>query len=117
MSSKKEILYLLQVALPFAILGWMRSAYFYLPCVLILISLPFDFLRKKLIRSWKNLGHLLGNIVSPIILSAIYYLGLTPLALIRKMLGSDELNLKKPEKSTLIEANTQASTDSFEDLW
>jgi hypothetical protein len=63
------------------------------------------------------LGHLLGKIVSPIVLSAIYYLGLTPLAVVRKIFGSDELNLNKPENSTLIEVNNQARPESFEDLW
>ncbi|MBY0516429.1 MAG: hypothetical protein K2P81_05945 [Bacteriovoracaceae bacterium] len=117
MSTKKEILYLLQVAIPFAILGWMKTHYFFILCAVIILSLPFDYLRKRLIQIWQNLGHLLGNIVSPIVMSFIYYAGLTPLALIRKLFGADELNLKKPEKSTLTEVNMKASTDSFEDLW
>ncbi|AKD24647.1 hypothetical protein CL55_00003140 [Polynucleobacter duraquae] len=46
-------------------------------------------------RAWYLLGEILGKIVSPIILALIFYGLLTPIALITKLLGRDELRLKR----------------------
>ena len=117
MTPKKEISFLLQVALPFAALAWWKSIYFVAPVAIILLSLPVRTLRQKVIHAWQSLGELLGKIISPIILSALYYLGLTPLALMRRVLGKDELNLKKPLASNLKAVQQKTSVDSFDDLW
>lgn len=117
MTSKKEITYLLQVAIPFVILSVWKSLYFSIPVLAILISLPSEYLRRTLIKLWKYLGLALGRIVSPVILSLIYYLFLTPLALIRRLFGSDVLNLKQPESSTLKSVKRSSSLEDFNDLW
>ena len=49
---------------------------------------------------WMNFGLLLSYIVSPIILGAIYFLIFTPTALITKLVGRDELNLKFTKKGS-----------------
>jgi len=117
MTPRKEISFLLQVALPFAALAWFKSIYFAIPVVAILLSIPFRPLRKKLISGWQNLGELLGKIVSPIVLSTLYYCGLTPLALLRRLFGKDELNLKKPLVSNLKQVQYKVTVESFDDLW
>ncbi len=43
---------------------------------------------------WIKLGEVLGRIIAPIILSIIYFLILTPISLILRILGKDLLNLK-----------------------
>jgi hypothetical protein len=43
---------------------------------------------------WFKLGLLLGKIVSPIIMGIIFFLVLTPIGLIMRLLGKDLLNLK-----------------------
>ena len=53
---------------------------------------------------WFKLGILLGKIVSPIIMSIIFFFVVTPIALIMKVLGKDVLNLKyNNDKSYWIE--------------
>ena len=42
-----------------------------------------------------NLGFILGKVINPIILGIMYYILLTPFALILKLFGRDELDLKK----------------------
>lgn len=51
-------------------------------------------------RLWMNFGLLLSYIVSPIILGAIFFLIFTPTALITKLVGRDELNLKFSKKGS-----------------
>ena len=49
---------------------------------------------------WIIFGLLLSYIVSPIILGAIYFVIFTPTALITKLVGRDELNLKFTKKGS-----------------
>lgn len=46
-------------------------------------------------RLWFQLGLLLGKIVSPLVLGAIFFLLITPVAMISRLLGRDELRMKK----------------------
>lgn len=117
MNTRQQCLYLLQVALPFILLAMWKHPGFYLPAGVILLALPFPLTRHWLITRWMDLGGLMGKIVSPIVLSFIYYLGLTPLAFIRRIFGSDELRLKKPLQSNLKTVNEPMTSERFDDLW
>ncbi len=46
-------------------------------------------------RLWYSLGVLLGKIVSPIVLGGIFFLLITPISLITRLFGRDELKMKK----------------------
>ena len=53
---------------------------------------------------WFKFGILLGRIVSPIIMGIIFFLVVTPIALIMRIIGKDLLNLKfNKDKSYWIE--------------
>lgn len=45
---------------------------------------------------WMALAWLLGQIVTPLIMAALYYLVITPIGLILRLTGHDRLRLKKP---------------------
>jgi len=49
---------------------------------------------------WFKIGILLGNVISPIVMSIIFFLVVTPTAFIMKILGKDLLNLKKNTKNS-----------------
>jgi len=49
--------------------------------------------------TWYLLGELLGKVVSPLVLGLIFFLLITPIAIVGKLLGRDELALKR--KSTI----------------
>lgn len=51
-------------------------------------------------RLWFKFGLLLHKIVSPIIMGAVFLLGIVPTGLIRRALGKDSMRLKKPEGET-----------------
>lgn len=117
MTKKQSILYLLQVALPFILLGYFKNSIFFLPVALILCALPFKTLRSALINYWQKLGLILSKIVSPIILSIVYYIGLTPLALLKRLTSEDSLSLKRPTNSNFKEVSYSLKRDDFENLW
>lgn len=51
-------------------------------------------------RAWFQLGLLMGKIVSPIVLGLIFFVLLTPIGVIGRLLGRDELRLKKAPGTT-----------------
>jgi high-affinity nickel permease len=52
---------------------------------------------------WMKVGGLLHKVVSPVLLSLFYFLGVVPIGLIMKMLRMDPLRLKPSKKTYWIE--------------
>ena len=61
--------------------------------------LVFTFVAPKFLapfnRAWFSLGILLNMIVSPLVLGAIFFLLITPVAIVMRIFGRDELKLHK----------------------
>ena len=51
-------------------------------------------------RLWYELGMLLGKIISPIVLGLIFFVLITPVSLITRLFGRDELKVKKRNVET-----------------
>jgi len=67
---------------------------------------------------WLKIGMVLSYIVPNIILSIIFYVFLTPIAILSRIFGEkNQLNLKNTEKSIFKVRNTLYSTESFENPW
>lgn len=64
---------------------------------------------------WMGLGFLLGKIVSPIVMTILYFVLFTPISLIMKIIGRDELLLKDRTGSTFwkIRSNSKITAESF----
>ena len=62
-----------------------------------LISLTLSYLKPDLLlpvnKAWMTLGHLLGYIVSPIVIGSIFFVIFTPISIFLKIIGRDELKL------------------------
>ena len=72
------------------------------------VFLILGLLKSKLLtplnKLWFRFGMLLGKIISPIIMGFIFFLVVTPIGLIMRLLGKDPLNLKyNKERSYWIE--------------
>ena len=75
-------------------------------------------LAKKIDFIWLKLTWVLSQIVPNILLSIIFYLFLTPLALISKLFGNkNKVTIKNIEKSMFEENNKKFNKDSFEKPW
>ena len=72
--------------------------------IISLIFLILGLLNSKILnplnKLWFKFGMILGRIVSPIIMSIIFFLVVTPIALIMKLLKKDILNLKFNKTNT-----------------
>ena len=78
--------------------------------VLSLIFLTLGLLNSKILtplnKIWFKFGIILGKIISPIIMGVIFFLVVTPIGLLMRLLGKDLLNLKyNKNKSYWIEKN------------
>lgn len=86
-----------------------------LSSVFLISSFFYQGLLSPLNKAWFMMGLALGKIMSPIVLGIIFFGLITPIALIARLLGRDELKLKRPKKSTYwsepIGSNSDA--DSF----
>lgn len=67
-------------------------------------------------KAWFGFGLLLGKIVSPVVLGAIFFLMITPVALLMRLSGRDVLGLhgKKYAHSFWIDrASSEPNSESF----
>ena len=78
--------------------------------VFLILGLSNSRILTPLNRIWFKFGIFLGKIISPIIMGVIFFLVVTPIGLIMKILGKDLLNIKyNKKKSYWIEKNDPKS--------
>ena len=70
-------------------------------------------------RLWYGLGMLLGKIISPIVLGLIFFVLITPVSLVTRLFGRDELKMKKRSvKSYWTDRSPPGpSSDSFKNQY
>ena len=64
---------------------------------------------------WMGLGFLMGKVVSPIVMTILFFVLFTPIGLFMKIIGRDELALKNGGGSSFwkIRTNSQITSESF----
>lgn len=78
--------------------GWDKpwvNVYLSLAVLVAAVTLAAPKLLAPFNRAWFALGQLMGRVVSPLVLGAIFFLILTPVALVTRLFGRDELRLKR----------------------
>jgi hypothetical protein len=76
----------------------------------LLVSLMYAKILTPLNIIWSKLGILLGTLISPIVMAAVFFIVVTPTALIMRILGKNLLSLKKINKKTYwIERSSKKS--------
>ncbi len=68
--------------------------------LLLVVALAAPQFLSSLNRAWSLLGEILGRIVSPMVLLIIFFVLLTPIGLITRFFGRDELRLCKQERGS-----------------
>jgi|TARA_Y100000294_G_scaffold52023_1_gene49046 hypothetical protein len=72
--------------------------------IIAIIFLALGLLNSKILtplnKIWFKFGLFLGRIVSPIVMSIVFFFVVTPIALIMRILDKDILNLKKNNNNT-----------------
>jgi len=80
---------------PFFDNGQIKLWSLFISFIFLILGLLNSNLLTPLNKIWYKFGILLGNIISPLVMSLIFFLIVTPIALIIKIFKKDILNLKK----------------------
>ncbi|RJR38390.1 MAG: hypothetical protein C4567_12830 [Deltaproteobacteria bacterium] len=82
------------ICLLFAYWG-QRPVFVPLAIVLLLLTMAAPQLFRPLAVFWFGLSHVLGNAVSKVVLSVIFFLLVTPIGLLRRWAGKDSMQVRK----------------------
>jgi hypothetical protein len=77
-----------------------------LAIILLLVTMAYHKIFRPLAVLWFGLSHVMGNVVSKVFLTILFFVLVTPIGLIRRRFGKDTLQLrqwKKDSGSVLIE--------------
>ena len=82
--------------------GWFSGIrdWFLGAIIVLVINMIWPILYIWVAKAWLGFSHLLGTVMSKIILSLIFFIVVTPIALLRRALGHDPMALKKWKKGT-----------------
>jgi hypothetical protein len=74
-----------------------RQAYRLVPLALVflIVTMAWPRLFRPLAGLWFGFSHVLGTFMSKVILTVIFFVIVTPIGLIRRVMGADSLQLKK----------------------
>jgi energy-coupling factor transporter transmembrane protein EcfT len=84
---------------------------------LLIVTMTVPVLLKPFARLWFGLSHALGAVVSGILLTLLFFLMVTPLGLLRRILGKDSMQMKKwkqGESSVFQERDHLFSSEDLE---
>ncbi len=109
----------LAIILILLLVVWLAEKAFLVgPAILVLIlTMTCPGIFKPLAHLWFGLSHIMGEIVSKVLLSIVFILVATPMGLIRKALGKDAMRLKewkKDNKSAFIDRSHKFTPEDLE---
>ncbi len=83
-----------------------------------IFSLINEKINNVIVIIWNKITEILGLIMPNVLLSTVFYVFLTPIALVNRFLSRKNLlQLKNNSESTFIESNKEFSTKSLENIW
>ncbi len=82
--------------------GWFSGVreWFLAAIILLVINMTWPRIYALVAKGWLGFSHLLGTFMSKIILTAVFFMVVTPLALLRRVLGHDPMRLKQWKNGT-----------------
>jgi multisubunit Na+/H+ antiporter MnhG subunit len=82
-----------------------RSKLLVLPVILLLINMTAPKIYKPAAVIWLGLSNILGTVTSKILLTVLFFTVVTPVGVVRKIMGADAMILKKwkKDKSSVFE--------------
>ena len=73
---------------------------FFISLIFLILAILNSKILTPLNKIWLYFGIALGKLVSPIVMGFIFFLVVTPIGIIMRLLGKDNLNLKKKSKGS-----------------
>ena len=88
------------------------AAFFALAGLLLIVSLTKPLLLRPLNRAWMKLAEILHRIVSPLVLGLMFFLLITPVAVVTRLAGRDAMRRRiRPEDTTYWQKRNPGSPD------
>ena len=75
------------------------SLYFKLSIIFLILNMIYPLIYKPIAIIWLGFSNLLGTIISKIILSLVFFIVVSPVGFIRRLMGFDSLKLRKFKES------------------
>lgn len=86
--------------------------------LLLLIGLFSPFLSSKIAWAWNKLSHVMGYVMSRVLLSIIFFVFLWPISLLARLSKKDQLQLKKTgSDSYYINRDHQYKPEDLDNSW
>lgn len=82
-----------------------------------ILSLMSGWFESIILKGWFGLAHILGWINTRILLGIIFYIFLTPIALLYRLFSGDPMKLKQPKNSTFEERNHTYTAEDLKNQW
>ena len=76
-----------------------RFIFFPFAVIFLILGLINSKILTPLNKAWVKFGELLGRIIAPLVMAAVYFVVLTPLSIIVRIFGKDLLKVKFSDKS------------------
>lgn len=93
-----------------------RQFFYGLAIALLLVNMVRPNVFKPVAKIWLGFSHLLGSVMSRIILSILFIVLVLPVALIRRSIGKDSLKLKEWKKDQTSVFKTREHVFTSEDI-
>lgn len=81
------------------------------------LSILSSKLENLIVYLWGKIALILGWINTKIILSLVFYIFLTPFAILAKIFSKNDLQLKNPKKTTFVVRNHKYTKKDLENIW
>ena len=93
-----------------------NNIYYKIAIPVLIMNMTFPMFYYPFAIIWLGLSHILGTIVSKIILSIVYFVMVVPTGLFRRIIGKDSLQLSKFKKTSTSVMQTRDHNFSSEDI-
>ncbi len=119
MEKDKQLEAILVIVLGFLVLYLVleKPLFLWISLGLGLLSLFSNFALAKITWIWYKLAEGLGYVNSRVLLSAVFFVVLVPVALMARLISGNKLKLKKEQRSYYEEVNVKYDKEGMEDMW
>jgi hypothetical protein len=125
MDRKKHLETILVLVIALGVVYWFShvkrpemAKYFLLAALILgLIGVFIPFLADKIHWAWMKLAHVMGWVMSKVILSVVFFVFLFPMAMISRAFGKGNVKLKREGNSYYKTRDFVYDKDSLEHVW
>ncbi len=97
--------------------GESKELFIYIACGIGISGIFIKALGKLIAQAWYKLADVLSLVMSKIIMSVVFILVLTPVALLYRLVKKDRLNLNRKNESRWISREHRYTSDDLKNIW